>query len=134
MVFVGNFANPTTTALVYLAPNGGVNVASQNANFNMVGASMPGACSFDALYVNTSPATATTSIADTITVTLYKNGVAQPVTTQVAVASGTTVGTLTSNSDTAHSFSVAAGDRVALGITQTDASQTIRMTVTSRCQ
>jgi hypothetical protein len=95
---------------------------------------MPGACTFDALYVNATPATATTSIADTITVTLYKNNVAQPITTMVNIPALTAVGTLNGSNDTAHSFSVAAGDRIALGITQTDASQTIRMTVTTRCQ
>jgi len=69
--------------------------------------------------------------ADTITVTLYKNQVATPLT--VTLTSSTTQFSGTNASDTAHSFSVLAGDEVAIGITQTTGTPIIRLTVVSRC-
>jgi hypothetical protein len=69
-------------------------------------------------------------------VTLYKatspqSPVAQTLT--VTLTSSTTQFTGTTVSDTAHSFSVVAGDEVAMGITQSTGVPVVRVTVTARC-
>jgi hypothetical protein len=116
--------------------NGGPDFAAgPNANFGVSGVAMPSSCSFDRLYVTATP-TSVLPLADTIVVTLYKDSGGGPAaqTLTATVTSSTTQYTATTSSDTTHSFSVSAGNFVAIGITQSTTVPTVRLTVTTRCQ
>jgi hypothetical protein len=92
---------------------------------------MASACTFNALHV---AGTITSgAVADTLTLTMIKNGSATALTTSIAVSS---VNATVTSSDTnaAHGFSVAAGDAVAIQLTQTSGAPTVRMSITNQCQ
>jgi len=124
-IFSASFSNPSATTAVFANLNGGNNQAVLGA----VATIMPAGCTFNALYVGGT--ITSNAAADTLTLTLVKNGVAQALTTSVAVS---TLNATVTSSDTAHSFTVAAGDSVAIQLTQTNGSPTVRLSVSTRCQ
>jgi hypothetical protein len=91
---------------------------------------MPAACTFDAIYASGAP-TASAS-AQTVGVTLYKNGSATSVSCSLS-ASGT-VNVAATCSDTGDTVSVSAGDTVAIGISQANTTPTFRFSVATRCK
>jgi Collagen triple helix repeat (20 copies) len=126
-IFAAQFSAPSTTTATYAGLNGSsaVNVASDGA----VATIMPAACTFNTLRV---AGTITSGAGpDSLTLTLMKNGVATSLTTSVTVS---TSGTTVTNSDTAHSFTVAAGDTVSIQLTHTNGTPVVRLAVSTRCQ
>ena len=70
---------------------------------------------------------------DTITITMIKNGSATALTATLTV--GSLNATVTSSDTVAgHAFSVAANDQVAIQITQTTGTPTVRLSVSTYCQ
>jgi hypothetical protein len=66
----------------------------------------------------------------TITITLYKNGVATLMSTSISVS---VLNALVSANTTANPFTVVAGDTVALQINQSSTVPTVATNVTTRC-
>jgi hypothetical protein len=124
-IFVSGFVSATATPAFHSIGS----ATTLSTNHGYVQTIMPAACTFNALYV--SGTISASAGADTLTVTVFKNGVATALTTAVAVS---TLNTPVTSSDTAHSFSVAAGDTVALQVTQTSTTPVVRMNVSTRCQ
>jgi hypothetical protein len=90
---------------------------------------MPAGCTFKSIYVN---GTITASAAaNTITVTLMKNGTPQSMSASIFV---NTLNVTVSSSSTANNFSVVAGDTVALQVVQTNSAPTVAINVTTLCQ
>jgi hypothetical protein len=121
-MFFNQFSNPgggaTTT---FVALSGGASFAS-----NVVANVMAVPCTVDGLRV---AATITASAAsDTLTFTLLKNGAAMSVTTGAFTVS--TLNTTVFASDTAHSFTVAAGDTVSIQLAQTNGGPVVRLATT----
>ena len=70
---------------------------------------------------------------DTITITMFKNGSATALTTQLTV--NTLNATFTSSDTVAgHAFSVGAGDQIAIQIVQTTSTPIVRLSVSTYCQ
>jgi hypothetical protein len=122
-IFAASFQMPSFVSTFYVAPNGG-NVQTV---YGMVATIMPVACTFDQLYVAGTPISTS---ANSLTVTLLKNGSPQSLTASINVL---TANTTVTASDTTDSFSVAVGDTVAYQITQTSAP-TVRVSVSLRCK
>jgi hypothetical protein len=130
-IFMANVEVPSLAgSTLFVSLNGG----QLDDTFNGTAGTMPISCSFDALYVNAAIRSPGPGLNNDINVTLYRNAAAQALTTTVTLNPSAPPGTLASNSDTAHSFAVTPGDRVALGITQSDDAATILLTVSTRCQ
>jgi len=126
-MFAAQFSNSAGTSAVFAGLNGSAN----NALLGAVATIVSGACTFDALYV---AGTITANAAsDTLTVTLVKNGSATALSTSITVS---TLNTTVSSSDTTigHSFAVVAGDSIAIEVTQTSGTPTVRLSITSHCQ
>ena len=70
--------------------------------------------------------------ADTIAVTLYKNGSPTLLTTSCSNPAATT--TFTICSDTLHTVPVGVGDVIGYGFTQTNNAPTVRMGIGVKCQ
>jgi hypothetical protein len=103
----------------------------QSTNAPEVGGLMPIACTISALHLKLFGISGTTG-ADTITVTLFKNRVATAMTVTATNPAAGTFGTLVS--DTVNTVSVAVGDTLSLGYTQTDNVPFVRISVGTRCQ
>jgi hypothetical protein len=130
-VFAASFLNPLATSLTFITLNSfsAAVPGDSGTNFNEFATPVPGPCTFDALYVN---AIITGNAAsDTLTYTVYKNNVAQSLTKSVTVLS---LNVPVADFDTSHSFSVAAGDKLAIGVTQSSATPNVRTNLTIRCQ
>jgi hypothetical protein len=127
-VFSATFINPLVTTLSYFSFDSTSDTANIT-NFNYVATPMPGSCVFDALYINA--IISGNAASNTLTYTIYKNGVAQSLTASVTVS---TLNTAVLGSDTSHSFSVNPGDTLAIGLTQTSTTPDVRSNVSIRCQ
>jgi hypothetical protein len=97
-----------------------------------MGGAMPIACTFNSLTLSlygVSGGAGTNMIA----ITLYKNGIPTPLTVAL---SNPGAGLITSGTDNnlAHQFSVAIGDFVSIGYTQTSSTSIVRIGVATRCQ
>ena len=125
-IFALNLANTSSTATYYVSLNGGI---LTNAGAQYKGTLMPAACTIKGLYVSVNRQSGSGS--NTITFTIYKNGVATSMTTSVTV---TAIGSAVANSDTFDTFTVAAGDLVSIGISQTSGSPFDNMSVTTTAQ
>lgn len=125
--FFNQFSNPGNLTPVFSALSGG----TTNTLLGAVANSMASPCTFDAIYV--SGAITSNAAADAITLTLIKNGIATSLATTINVS---TINITVTGSDTnaAHSFSVAAGDTVAIKLTQTSGTPTVRLATTVHCQ
>jgi hypothetical protein len=84
---------------------------------------------FDALYVAATISSSPAS--NTLTFTLYKNGVATALQAAVTV---TTTGITVTGSDLAHTVSVVPGDLVSIGIIQTTSSPVVQISVSTHFQ
>jgi hypothetical protein len=128
-IFVTRFIS-STIATVF-QPVEGANIGG-NAGvvvYNLQATTMPGSCTFSAMYVNGTITTA--AAADTLTFTLFKNGVATSMSTTLSVS---TLNTLVSNSTTANAFSVVTGDTVAIQVAQTNTAPAVTTNVTTLCK
>jgi hypothetical protein len=125
-MFVAQFSNiPNATTFA------GLNGPIANQTIGAVATIMPSACTFNALYV---AGTITGNVGpDTLTFTLMKNGVA---TTMTASMSLSVAGTTVISTDTSDTFSVVAGDSIAIQIFQTNTGTppVVRMSATTQCQ
>jgi hypothetical protein len=104
------------------------------SNFASFGAAykasiMPVAGTFDALYVMGTISSA--PAANTVTVTLYKNGIATAMTATITVS---TTGTTVTASDLAHTVSVAAGDYISIGMIQTNGGPPTQLGISTHFQ
>jgi hypothetical protein len=136
-IFVANFSNPAVAAnntFVFMGMNGQnfgfLAPAAGGTTISIFETTMPSACSFNAMYVRATPTSAVPT-ADTLDVTLYKNG--SPTALTVSVTSSTTQFTTTSNSNLGTTVAVLPGDTVALGVRGSDGAPTVRMVVVTRC-
>jgi hypothetical protein len=128
-VFATRFTNALVSPSFVLVVGGLPGVAAtSNATYGLVATSMPGGCTFNAMYVNGTLTAA--AAANTITITAFKNGVATTMSTSITVS---VLNTLVSANTTANPFTVVAGDTVALQVTQTNLVPTVAMNITTRC-
>jgi hypothetical protein len=133
-VFFARFGNPTTNNLAYasFAASSTSTVSSPSA-YEQNAFIMPASCTFDSIYVSGTATAAAFLGANTLTYKLYKNEVATAIT--VDLSAPTTLNATNTNSATGFSVSVAAGDTVAIGLTQTNgAGSGVLSLVTVRCQ
>jgi len=124
--FFNQFSNPggAGASTVFIAVSGGGTFTS-----NAVANVMAVPCTFDALRV---AATITSNaVSDDISLTLLVNGGSSGLTTGTFNVS--TLNTTVLANDTAHSFAVAAGDRVSIQLTQTTGTPVIRIATTVHC-
>lgn len=122
-----SFVNPGTAGTYYISPlyiganlNGNTTLGS---NF----VAMPMACTMSALNVGVN--NYQTPGADTTTITVYKNGIATPMSCSV-----NTNGNGSSCQDATHTFSVAGGDSITTVFTETNINPFNRVTVNLVCQ
>jgi hypothetical protein len=119
--------------------SGGAFIQTQSLQWDNAAMIMPAACSFDKLYVVALPTQAAPAAAVTLDIYLYKQvsgGSPVQQSVHVQVTTGTTQYVAVRGSDTAHLFSLSAGDEVAYGVSlSTTASPipNVRFQVTSRC-
>ncbi len=126
-MLIANFSNSPTPFNYYAFNSSNV---SSNVSFSVAQTLMPAACTFDTMYVSAVP-TGGSPAADTLIYVLYVNGNSTPL--QVSLTTSTTTDTATKGSMTGGSVSVAAGDGVAIGVSQSNGSPVIRSAVSVRC-
>jgi len=124
-IFMAGVVNPNNLTPFWTWLNGD---SPQTANGPAIGPPMPVACTVTSLNLRLD---AITAGANSVTVTLYKNGVATAMTASASVS--TAPATVTA-SDTLHTVSVAAGDSLSIGYTQTNNVPICRIGVATRCQ
>jgi len=124
-MFVAQFSNSATLVGDSYV---GLNAANTQTLYGSAASTLSSACTFNALYVT---GTLTAGIGQTMTLTLIKNGAVTGLTTSI---SPSTNGVTVASNDTIHSFSVVAGDTVAIRVNQASTAPTIRMSVTTQCQ
>ena len=93
---------------------------------------MPIACTFSSLTLSLYGVIGTAAT-NTIGVTLYKNGLPTSMTVSLNNPGAGSISTAT-DSTFAHQFSVAVGDFVSIGYTQTSSTSVVRIGVATRCQ
>lgn len=124
-IFMAGVVNPNNANPFWTWLNGD---SIQTANGPSFGPPMPVACSVTALTLRLD---AITAGANTVTVTLYKNGAATSMTASATIsAAGSTV----TASDTTHTVPVAAGDSLSIGYVQSNFAPIARIGVATRCQ
>jgi hypothetical protein len=127
LIFSAGVINTNNLTPFYTTLNGD---AIQTTNGGQAGSTLPVGCTFNALYLHLDGITAG---ANTITATMYKNGVATAMTTSAAnPAAGAFV--VASDTNPAHFFTVAPGDSVSIGYVQTNSAPISRIGVGTRCQ
>ena len=110
VVFTSRFVTPGEFSAFLSVSDGN---GGPTTTYNLAQTTIPLSCTFSALYIS---GTITSNAgANTITLTLMKNGVATNMTVAIDVA---TAGTTVSASTTANQFSVVAGDTVAYQVVQ----------------
>jgi hypothetical protein len=97
-----------------------------------IGGAMPISCTFSSLTLSLYGVIGTAGT-NTISVTLYKNGLPTPMTVSLSNPGADLIATATDNI-VAHQFSVAVGDFVSIGYTQTSSTSVARIGVGTRCQ
>ena len=97
-----------------------------------MGGAMPIACTFSSLTLSLYGVSGT-GATNTLNVTLYKNGLPTSMTASLANPGQGLIVTATDNI-LAHQFSVAVGDFVSIGYTQTSSTSAVRIGVATRCQ
>ena len=130
-MFVAQFSAPASTSAQFVGLNGTNPQAVLGSTATLMAMPAAASCSFKAIYL---AGTITASAAsDTLTITMIKNGSATALTTQIIVS---TLNATVTNSDTTagHAFSVVAGDQIAIQITQTTSSPTVRLSVSTYCE
>jgi hypothetical protein len=93
---------------------------------------MPIACTFKSLTLSLYAVIGAAG-ANTVGVTLYKNGIATPMTVSLNSPGAESLSTATDNA-AAHQFSVAVGDFISIGYTQSNSNTVVRIGVAARCQ
>ncbi|MFL6374560.1 MAG: hypothetical protein ACJ73D_07850 [Pyrinomonadaceae bacterium] len=126
-VFTTGVINPANTTPWWTTLSGDSN---QTANSPALGGVIPVACTFDSLVVSAFGVSGTAAT-DSIGVTLYKNGTATATTVTI---SNPAAGAIATISDNVHTFTVAAGDYVSVGYTQTNSTPIVRIGVGAHCQ
>jgi len=127
----GQWITPTVAASYVF--NGALNMGASTPRFvafpfsgslqttvGSAGLPMSTACTLDAMYVSGGIITPGGSGDNTITLTLYKNGVAQTMLVSLAALQASPGGTVISASDLVHTVSVSVGDLLSVQISQTN--------------
>ena len=117
------YLSPLSNSASVSSANNNAIATSGNNNFSAV----PVACTVSALNVGVN--NYITAGADTTTITVYKNGVATPMTCSVS-----TNGNASSCQDTTHTFSVAGGDMLSLSFSETNINPFNKITIGLICQ
>jgi hypothetical protein len=130
-MFAAQFSAPVATSAQFAGLNGSQTQAVLGSTATLMAMPAAATCSFKALYV----AATITNLpgSDTITITMIKNGSATALTTTLTV---TTLNATVTNTDTVagHAFAVVAGDQVAIQITQSISTPTVRLSVSTYCE
>jgi hypothetical protein len=126
-IFGGGVVNPATPNLWHMSPNGDEIKTTNSPQFS--GIAMPSACTFNSLFVN---AHSVTGGSYTVTVTLYKNGVATALACATPVNSS--AGVSSSCSDSLHPVVVAPGDVISLQYVQNSGTPIVQLSTGLRCQ
>jgi hypothetical protein len=124
-IFMAGVVNPNNLTPFWTWLNGD---SIQTANGPSLGPPMPVALTITSLILRVD---ALTAGANTVTVTLYKNGAA---TAMTATASVSTAGATVIASDTTHPVAVAVGDSLSIGYVQTNNVPIARIGVSTRAQ
>ena len=125
-MFGASVANPSNLTPFYLSLSGSTPFTTNGPAFG--GMSMPVACTFDRLSVSLYAVTG--GNADTIAVTLVKNGVDTGLS--CSLASSATLGNISQCLATTP-VAAAVGDIFALHVTQTDFTPVVRIAMGTRC-
>lgn len=124
-IFMAGVVNPNNLTPFWTWLNAD---SPQTANGPSLGPPMPVALTLTSLNLRLD---AITSGANSVTVTLYRNGSA---TAMTATANVTTAGTTVTATDTLHPVALAVGDSVSLGYVQTNNVPIVRIGVSTRGQ
>ena len=124
-IFMAGVVNPNNLTPFWTWLNGD---SIQTANGPSLGPPMPVNCTVTSLTLRLD---GITSGANTVTVTLYKNGVATAMTASATIA---TAGATAIVNDTTHTVSVVAGDSLSIGYVQSNNTPVCRIGVSTRCQ
>lgn len=127
VTFNMQFVNPGTAGTYYLSPLHSLPNFNTNAAPSDNFVAMPIACTMSALNVGAN--NYNFAGADTLTLTVLKNGLATPMTCSV-----TTNGNGASCQDTLHTFSVVGGDSISLRFSETNINPYNKVTVSLVCQ
>lgn len=135
-VFLSTFANPIDSTFAFASLAGTVtsttSVTAAEA-WDRNAFTMPGGCTFNSMYVTAAAVDQTYVAANALTYTLYKNNVATSVI--LSLNAPTSLSAPTSTSATGFSVPVVTGDKLAIGLTQTNgANSALWNLVTLRCQ
>jgi hypothetical protein len=132
-VFFSRFTNQPNNTLAYASFASSTTSSTTGAAYAISAFTMPGSCTFNAIYAAATATNASFLGANTLTYTLYRNGVATSL--DVSLAAPTTLNATTSANTTGGSVAVVAGDTLALGIDQTNgAGSLVLSAITVRCQ
>src|SRR4029077_8117219 len=131
-VFLSRFSNPSNNTLAYATFSSNIVSSTVGAAWEQTAFSMPGACTFNAIYVSGTTPNASFLGANTLTYTLYKNNAATGLTVNLA---GPTTLNQNAQANATGSVTVVAGDELAIGVTQTNgAGSQVLSLVSVRCQ
>jgi hypothetical protein len=125
--FSMSFVNPGVAGTYYISPLFTAANLNGNASLGSNFVAMPVACTMSALNVGVN--NYQTSGPDTTTITVYKNGIATPMTCSV-----TTNGNGSSCQDATHTFAVAGGDSITVVFSESNVTPFNRVTVNLVCQ
>jgi hypothetical protein len=124
--WVGNAINGTDALAHYVPPTDLYALGSSFTTVQGVGnAYTPAACTVKSLSVHAIVASSDTS--ETTTFTVWHNGAVTSPAMTCTVSTGTSVGAITSCSDTTHTFTVNAGDSLEYAVTQSSGVSTINI-------
>jgi hypothetical protein len=131
-IFVSRFGAPPSLLTDFYMPISGLTTGTLSYQFyNRQATTMPASCTFSSIYVSGTITSSSPPPNTTVTVTLWKNGAATPLSTSVALS---TQDVSVTSSSSANPVSVSPSDTVALQVHVSDTTAVELINVSTVCQ